>query len=303
MLYRFLLCLGLLLTGTSCVPPVTDAQAGTRGLGTERPSPQKGGRSVIIPPPEVIAAAIAPGHPAQPFTLDEQSEDSRDRSLRCLTEAVYYEARSESEDGQRAVAQVVLNRVRHPAFPNNICGVVYQGSQRRTGCQFSFTCDGSLGQRVEPGAWGWARRIAEEALGGYVHEAVGLATHYHTTAIRPWWAASLTRAVTVGAHVFYRWRGEWGNPKAFRQPYSGEEQGQYAAIDNFGETEAQTFAFGVRIHRGSTEPVARSASNVTVHRSGTSHGVRIRVGVPDNGESDEATMAANEDPETSAPIL
>ena len=82
---------------------------------------------------------------AEPFAASPDPE-MFERSLQCLTEAVYYEARSESEEGQRAVAQVVLNRVRHPAYPNSVCGVVYQGSERVTGCQFSFTCDGALGR-------------------------------------------------------------------------------------------------------------------------------------------------------------
>ena len=81
---------------------------------------------------------------AEPF-----SAATAKRDLECLAEAVYYEARSEPQEGQRAVAQVVLNRVRHIAYPGTICGVVYQGSERRTGCQFTFTCDGSLARRRE----------------------------------------------------------------------------------------------------------------------------------------------------------
>ena len=105
------------------------------------------------------------GEVAQPFSASSDAA-SFDRSLECLTQAIYYEARSQSDDGQRAVAQVVLNRVRHPAFPNSVCGVVYQGSQRSTGCQFTFTCDGSMNGGVRPDAWERARRIAESALRG-----------------------------------------------------------------------------------------------------------------------------------------
>ncbi|MDZ7587989.1 MAG: cell wall hydrolase [Parasphingorhabdus sp.] len=91
-----------------------------------------------------------------------------DNMLQCLTQAVYYEAASEPDAGQRAVAQVVLNRVRHPAYPRTVCGVVYQGSERRTGCQFTFTCDGSL--RRTPSAFFWerARRVAADALAGRI---------------------------------------------------------------------------------------------------------------------------------------
>ncbi|MFN5901342.1 MAG: cell wall hydrolase, partial [Novosphingobium sp.] len=80
---------------------------------------------------------------ARAMRVDNSGVD-RSRALQCLAAAVYYEARSESDVGQRAVAQVVLNRVAHPSYPNTVCGVVYQGSERTTGCQFSFTCDGSL---------------------------------------------------------------------------------------------------------------------------------------------------------------
>ena len=138
-------------------------------------------------------------------------------ALECLTAAVYHEARSEADEGQRAVAQVVLNRARHPAYPASICGVVYQGSLRATGCQFSFTCDGSLSKPREPEAWSEAQEIAQAALSGYVHAPVGHATHYHTVAVRPKWSASLDRLTRLGDHIFYRWRGKAGQPGAFRQ--------------------------------------------------------------------------------------
>ena len=159
--------------------------------------------------------------PAEPFELGGGEADAR-RALDCLTSAVYHEARSEGLDGQRAVAQVVLNRVRHPAFPASVCGVVFEGSGRRTGCQFSFTCDGSLGRRREPHAWARAREIAEAALNGDVYAAVGNATHYHTRAILPYWAPSLRRSATVGAHIFYRWQGGAGQAHAFSQDHRGE---------------------------------------------------------------------------------
>ncbi len=152
----------------------------------------------------------------QPFSAP-QDPASYDRALRCLTEAVYYEARSESEDGQRAVAQVVLNRVRHPSYPNSVCGVVYQGSHRQTGCQFTFTCDGSLGASyIDGSAWSRAERIAASALAGSVYRPVGLALNYHTTAIRPYWAPSLVRQAVIGAHIFYR-RPDSGDVDMFRQ--------------------------------------------------------------------------------------
>jgi hypothetical protein len=155
----------------------------------------------------VLAALPTPAlatDSARPFAA-QYDRESRARALRCLTEAIYYEARSETEDGQRAVAQVVLNRVRHPSYPASVCGVVYQGSHRRTGCQFSFTCDGSMARGVSEGAaWERAQRVAQAALGGYVHRPAGLALNYHTTAIRPYWAPSLVRHAVIGAHIFYR---------------------------------------------------------------------------------------------------
>src|SRR5205085_3543487 len=229
MLHRSYLGFPLVLLAASCVPPVAAHESETSpsavpgfsfgAPGSDSAIPASG----ALPTPEVIAAAIAPGPAAKPFALARASVDDERSALDCLTAAVYYEARSESEAGQRAVAQVVLNRVRHPAFPKSVCGVVYQGSARSTGCQFSFTCDGSLNHRREPGAWDRAREIAEKALEGSVYAPVGLATHYHTTAIHPWWAASMARAVTVGSHIFYRWHGEWGDPRSFRRPYSGME--------------------------------------------------------------------------------
>ena len=147
----------------------------------------------------------------------------RTRALDCLATAIYYEAASESIGGQRAVAQVVLNRVAHPTYPNTVCGVVYQGSERKTGCQFSFTCDGSLRRVPSVAAMARARMIARDALAGQVYEPVGLATHYHTIWIYPYWAPSLEHIGTIGAHRFYKWKGAAGQPEAFRSSYLGGE--------------------------------------------------------------------------------
>ncbi|UIP08108.1 cell wall hydrolase [Erythrobacter sp. SDW2] len=178
--------------------------------------------------------AVLNGDPAQAVETHDAGPSARAfrgggsgldmaRALQCLATAVYYEAASESIGGQKAVAQVVLNRVAHPTYPGSICGVVYQGSERKTGCQFSFTCDGSL--RRTPSARGWATalKVAREALGGDVYEPVGLATHYHTIWISPYWAPSLDFIGVIGAHRFYRWRGAAGQPSAFRTVYIGGE--------------------------------------------------------------------------------
>lgn len=128
---------------------------------------------------------------------------ARAADLECLSEAVYYEARSESPRGQAAVAQVVMNRVRHPAYPKSVCGVVFQGANAR-GCQFSFACDGSMRHRRETSAWMDARRIAAQVLAGAVVANIGSATHYHTTEVSPAWAPQMLRVAQVGVHVFYR---------------------------------------------------------------------------------------------------
>ncbi|RZJ01306.1 MAG: cell wall hydrolase [Brevundimonas sp.] len=151
---------------------------------------------------------------AQPFRLGGGALDAS-RDLECLTQAVYYEARGEGRDGMKAVAQVVLNRVRHPAFPKSVCGVVFQGAGRRVGCQFSFTCDGSMRGAVNRGAWDRARAVASSALSGSVDAAVGNATHFHTTGVSPGWRNSLIRVNQVGAHVFYRFGGRSGSGAAF----------------------------------------------------------------------------------------
>ena len=150
---------------------------------------------------------------ALPFRLGSALDASRD--LDCLTQAAYYEARGEGRDGMRAVAQVVLNRARHPAFPKSVCGVVFQGAGRRTGCQFSFTCDGSMRGGVNRAAWNRARDVASSALSGAVFSTVGNATHFHTTGVSPGWRNSLVRVGQVGDHLFYRFGGRSGSREAF----------------------------------------------------------------------------------------
>jgi hypothetical protein len=169
-----------------------------------------------------IPFATGPNPAASPFHLAAGAE-SQERALECLTSAIYYEAGQESLAGQQGVAQVVLNRVRHPAFPASVCGVVYQGSTRATGCQFTFTCDGSLARAPERSAWNRARSVAAAALNGFVQPAVGNATHYHASYVAPYWAPTLAKTAVIGAHIFYRWSGGWGQPTAFAQAYSGRE--------------------------------------------------------------------------------
>lgn len=159
--------------------------------------------------------------PSAPFRFASSPEDFQ-RARDCLAAAVIYEA-GDDDKGQRAVAQVVLNRARHPAFPNTVCGVVFQGSERPTGCQFTFTCDGALARRYSDMAWLRAQSIAMSALNGSVEASVGLATHYHTDWVRPYWSDSLEKIAQVDTHLFFRWPGFWGTPPAFRTKVSGTE--------------------------------------------------------------------------------
>jgi spore germination cell wall hydrolase CwlJ-like protein len=144
-------------------------------------------------------------------------------ALRCMTQAIYYEAGFEPEAGKRAVAQVVLNRMRHPAYPHSVCGVVYQGAERTTGCQFSFTCDGALLRPPAPGPWREAEAVARAALAGHVEPGVGTATHYHADYVLPKWAFEMAKIEKIGLHIFYRFDGAWGRASAFSASYSGIE--------------------------------------------------------------------------------
>jgi len=169
-----------------------------------------------------IPVTAGPNPAASAFNFKGNAA-TRGEALNCLASAVYYEAGSQDDDGERAVAQVVLNRVRHPAFPSTVCGVVYEGSTRATGCQFTFTCDGSLYRQPDAVGWRRAYKIAEAALGGYVYAPVGWATHYHANYVVPYWASTLAKSAVVGAHIFYRWAGGWGQPASFSQGYASRE--------------------------------------------------------------------------------
>lgn len=163
-----------------------------------------------------------PNPAARPFLFAGSPEDLG-RATDCLAAAQIYEAGDDAV-GEEAVAQVVLNRTRHPAFPKTVCGVVFQGQERTTGCQFTFTCDGALAARTpSPSAWARAREIATAALAGKVFKPVGLATHYHTNWVVPYWSSSLDKVTSVGTHLFFRWTGWWGTPPAFRRTVDNVE--------------------------------------------------------------------------------
>lgn len=176
-----------------------------------------------LPPPSSPPPPAAGGREAvAPFVL-QVAGAARERAIACLTAAVYYEAGTQSREGQEAVAQVVLNRVRHPAFPKSVCGVVYEGAERTTGCQFSFACDGSTARRPLARRWREAEAVAIAALQGHVAERAGAATHYHAVGISPYWRASLIETGRIGGHVFYRMGGAEGSAEALTGRYAGDE--------------------------------------------------------------------------------
>ncbi|HWT13486.1 MAG TPA: cell wall hydrolase, partial [Allosphingosinicella sp.] len=208
-LFAFTLA-GLVLEGSG---PGFDSPAGRAGPGSAvarlraEAVTMSATRLRRIAPTDALAlnAAVpvsnAANPAARPFLVAAASEADRLRSLECLTAAIYYEAATEPLDGQRAVAQVILNRARHPAYPSTVCGVVFEGARRVTGCQFSFTCDGSLRRAPMASYWQRARQVAEAALSGFVYAPVGWATHYHANYVVPYWASSLVKAANVGTHI------------------------------------------------------------------------------------------------------
>ena len=208
------------------------ALVASAAIATASLSPLIATEAAPPPPPSMAVRPLAPDqafkaqcrnprrsgpNPAAAAFKFKGNAAARAQALNCLASAVYYEAGNQDADGERAVAQVVLNRVRHPAFPGSVCGVVYQGSTRPTGCQFTFTCDGSLNRQPDADGWRRATEVAAAALSGAVYAPVGWATHYHADYVVPYWAATMAKNTVVGAHLFYRWPGGWGQPSAFTQ--------------------------------------------------------------------------------------
>ncbi len=314
-MYKIIL-LGIpaLALSTSCVPqeaalattdarkaraddrPARDGHVLLRHLALDAPAGLEPLPLSAVEGPASTAPVAAP-----PFATGPQMVDDASRATDCLTAAIYYEARSETLDGQRAVAQVVLNRVRDRAFPATVCGVVYQGSNRRTGCQFSFTCDGSMDRPREQPAWERARAVAVAALSGSVYAPVGSATYYHADSVLPWWASSLSRIRSVGAHIFYRWRDRMESALAFRQDYAGEEPriasgtGAVPALASAQQITGIAVHYGamvevqsgVTVHHGTPSAAQPSAAQPSTERpsagqppASTFVGVRVHFGVP-----------------------
>jgi spore germination cell wall hydrolase CwlJ-like protein len=157
--------------------------------------------------PGVIAMAPIPDEAGETVADDDADADlaggKRANATACLATAIYFEARGESTKGQRAVAEVILARTRQAGRPKSVCGVVYEGSHRRTGCQFSFTCDGIADVVRSSSAWARAKRVAALVLNSRKKVSRG-ATHYHATSVRPYWASSMVKVARIGSHIFYR---------------------------------------------------------------------------------------------------
>ena len=253
----------------------------------------------------LIPLSTAPLQQARSFLISKAVAGSgagpMGNALTCLTQAVYYEAANEPMMGRRAVAQVVLNRMRHPAYPKSVCGVVYQGWERTTGCQFSFTCDGSLLRRPATATWAQAQDVARAALSGYVEPSVGTATFYHADYVLPKWAFTLNKIQQIGAHIFYRFPGAWGDTRTFSGGYSGVER---IPDVNYSLLQARLNSEAALDGAGLPADII-IAPDPTDRRTATDVGGRInplkqwRLNIPAPGESDSHYQAALDDQDVS----
>ena len=160
-------------------------------------------KAMITPP------AVAPGAVQYSRSwVDAQPKAEGSDEWRCLSEALYFEARGETVKGQFAVAEVIMNRVKSARFPGSLCGVINQGTGKKFGCQFTYTCDGNKEVIAEPQAYSRVGKVARAILDGKAPKLTNGATHYHTTAVRPSWSRVYTKTTRIGDHLFYRhtWR-------------------------------------------------------------------------------------------------
>jgi spore germination cell wall hydrolase CwlJ-like protein len=194
------------------IPPFSDgatpAMPLAAALNSSTPIPSDAlvlaGPAKLAAPTTVAAKTDAAGKPNYSSLIDPKDAG---RQMRCLAEAIYFESRSEPENGQAAVAQVVLNRVRSGIFPTDVCGVVYQDRNRPFACQFSFACEGKSLRIEEPGAWAVATRISQEVVtGANFNPKVAEALNYHANYVSPFWISYLKRVDRIGAHIFYAMR-------------------------------------------------------------------------------------------------
>ncbi len=187
---------------TAAAAPSVAAVASTPDVLVPTPNlpASKPGVEMMAPIPDPMPAATTEA--ADPGSTGERAQGEKN----CLTTAIYFEARGENTKGQKAVAEVILARARTPGRPKTICGVVYEGSQRKTGCQFSFTCDRWADLVRDRAAWKRARRVATAVMRtrGKVRPVARGATYYHASYVTPSWASHMVKVAQIGSHIFYR---------------------------------------------------------------------------------------------------
>ncbi len=197
--------------GEPATAPMLTAYAATDDVGAKTAPFDAVLKDRIAPSSFVVVPNVDPNHAwvntPLPASVHQESE------IKCLATAIYFEARGEPERGQLAVAQVVLNRVKNPAYPNTICGVVYQNKNMRRRCQFSFACDGRLDRITDATSWKEADDLAHQVIANastMFLADVGTSTHYHATYVRPRWARHMKKMDKIGRHIFYKtYGGGW----------------------------------------------------------------------------------------------
>ncbi len=218
---------------------------------------------------------------AAPFQLRGALDESRD--MECLSQAVYYEARGETSAGQQAVAQVVLNRVRHPAFPKSVCAVVFQGA-RTSSCQFSFACDGASHHPIENAAWRRAEHVAAEALGGTVMAEVGNATHFHVAGLSTDWGPRLQKVAQIGSHIFYRFGGHSGAPGMFKSEPQPSDDVKAVEIKPVFASLAPTLPSGAEASAAAGRFIT-STANAVEHAAAVVESAAKSVAVPETSKA------------------
>ena len=237
--------------------------------------------------PLLLRASFIRPAAAAPFQLRGALDESRD--VECLSQAVYYEARGETTSGQQAVAQVVLNRVRHPAFPKSVCAVVFQGA-RTSACQFSFACDGASHHPIENAAWRRAEHVAAEALGGSVMSEVGNATHFHVAGLSTDWGPHLMKVAQIGSHIFYRFGGHNGAPAMFKSEPQPSDAGKSVEIRPVFASFAPTLPSGAQASAAAGR-IITSTANAVEHAAAVVESAAKSVTAPDVAKAPAAPLA------------
>ena len=240
---------------------------------------------------EIPVVTSSAGMP-QPFKSIANGTPNHQTALHCLTEAIYYEAANESVAGKRAVAQTILNRVAHFAYPSSVCGVVYQGWNEPV-CQFSYTCDGSLARRPLPRLWEESRKVAQAALDGHVEHRVGTATHYHADYVLPYWAFRLDKVYVEGRHIFYRFKGRAGHAASLNARWNGHEFYPSAAARQLATAGDQQFENGLssaNLAQLERAPTERRADNDIGGRLNPASGWKLSI--PDPVDASRGFQAA-----------